>query len=283
VTSGPPSSAEHEVVTTDNGARAVRDRATGELMHPIVGPLVEAHALYVAGSRLEERLAAGGDDPLVLLDVGLGAGSNAIAAWKVSECLGERARRLVIVSFDCTPAAMELALAEENAGDFGFGAGDEHARRAAQALLMRGAHETPRTTWRFVLGDLPATLAREQDRSADVVFWDPFSPRSNPSLWTMRAFEGLREKCRAGATVHTYSSATATRSAMLLGGFAVGVGPTSGGGRPTTVAAVRPRDLVQPLDQRWLARLGRSSAPFPGDAPEDALAQVAKREQFAGG
>ena len=59
-----------EVVTTRGGARAMRDITTGELMHPIVGPIIEAEQLYVKPSRLKDRLGAGGP-PLVLLDVGL--------------------------------------------------------------------------------------------------------------------------------------------------------------------------------------------------------------------
>ncbi len=61
-------------------------------MHPVVGPLVEAERLYVGPSRLRERLVDGAKDPLVLLDVGLGAGSNAIAAWRaVGVAAGVRA------------------------------------------------------------------------------------------------------------------------------------------------------------------------------------------------
>ena len=70
-----------EIVVTRGGARAVRDRATGEVMHPVIGPRAEAESLYVAASRLRERLHDSDSSALVLLDVGLGGGSNAIAAW----------------------------------------------------------------------------------------------------------------------------------------------------------------------------------------------------------
>lgn len=130
-------------------------------------------------------------------------------------------------------------------------------------------------------GELPGALAGEADGRADVVFWDPFSPRANPALWTLRAFAALRRCCRAGATVHTYSGATATRSALLLAGFATGVGPSTGEKECATAAALDPRDLTAPLDDRWLQRLARSSAPWPPDAPPDALARVAAMTQFS--
>ena len=270
-----------EVVTTRSGASAVRDLTTGELMHPIVGPIVEAATLYVSPSKLGERLqkgAPGGAGPLVLLDVGLGAGSNAIAAWKLSERMPAGARRLEIVSFDRTVAAMDLALGEKHAAAFGFEGG---ARDAARSLVETGRHETSRTLWRLVLGELPSTLVAEREGTADIVFWDPFSPRANPSLWSTGAFVALRRLCRDGATVHTYSAATATRSALLLAGFAVGVGAATSESKQTTKAAVDALDLEQPLDRRWLDRLSRSSAPFPLDAPPEALARIAALAQFA--
>lgn len=267
-----------EVVTTRSGARAMRDRETGELMHPVVGPLVEAEKLYVEASRLEARLREEAVPALVLLDVGLGAGSNAIAAWKVSERMPAPARRLEMISFDHATSALELALSDEHAAAFGF---DGPALHAARALLSGGRHETPRTVWRLEAGELPSTLARMPECSSDVVFWDPFSPRANPALWTAATFAALRRVCRAGATVHTYSAATATRSALLLAGFAVGVGEATSTGKQTTQAAVDVHTLARPLDRRWLERLARSDAPFPTDAPTDALARIAALSQFS--
>ena len=67
--------------------------------------------------------------------------------------------------------------------------------------------------------------------------------------------------------MHTYSGATATRTALLLAGFAVGFGDVlpGDGKRPWQRLAVE--DLAAPLDRRWLDRVSRSSAPFASDAP----------------
>ena len=68
--------------------------------------------------------------------------------------------------------------------------------------------------------------------------------------------------------------------ALLLSGWAVGVGDPTGNKAATTAAAVRVEDLVRPLDRRWLARLGGSNVPLPGDAPADAVALAAAAPQF---
>jgi queuine tRNA-ribosyltransferase len=94
------------------------------------------------------------------------------------------------------------------------------------------------------------------------------------------AFAALRGRCAPGCTLFTYSTATATRSALLLAGFHVGVGDPSGPKEETTAAAVPPAAPARPLDARWLARLARSSAAWPVDAPPDALDRVRAHPQF---
>jgi queuine tRNA-ribosyltransferase len=251
------------------------DKGTGEVMHPVVGPLVEAEQLYAIPARLSERLAEDLERALVVYDVGMGAGSLAAVALRASE--SRRAGRCMhMISFDRTTAALELAVEERHRGDFGF---DGVLADSALELIARGHFESDRTSWRLVKAELPGALATPQP-PADIVFWDPFSPRANPSLWSVEAFAALRSVCAAGATVHTYSGATATRSAMLLAGVAVGLGPTTSTDRQATIAAIDAADLTQPLDHRWLLRLSRSSAAFPPDAPGDALRRIEALAQF---
>lgn len=283
-----------EVIITPTGATAMRDRASGEIMHPGTGNAVEPLELYVLPSRLQARLeAASTDGALVLFDVGLGAASNAIAAWRVSEALKATAtataaaRRLEIVSFDNDLEPLRLALDPQHAESFGFTAGSaEHA--AAKALLETGRHETARTTWRLAPGELLEALAAEADASADLVYWDMYSSKTRPDLWTEHSFRALRRTCRSGATMHTYSSATSVRTALLLGGFAVGAGGRTGDRAETTIAAVDVKDLAAPLDARFLERLARSTAGFArgsidsDEGYEEALARVRGCPQFAG-
>ncbi len=274
-----------EIVTLKSGVQAIRDCASGQIMHCGTGPAIESRMIYVEPSRLAARLAAPGGDSLVIFDVGLGAASNALAAWRVSESLPVSARRLEIVSFDNDLAPLELALQPENAGSFGL-ADSEPTRAAAQALLAEGRHETARTVWRVVFGDLLTSLAAAAAGSADIVYWDMYSREVSPALWTVATFRSLFRACRAGATMHTYSAATSTRSGLLLAGFAVGIGDRTGDKETTTIAAMNAADLTSPLDARWLTRLERSSAAFPSDvAPDDAsraaaFAQIRAMPQF---
>ena len=266
----------HEVVRTRAGDAAVRSLAEGEVMHPGVGPMVEAEQLYVRQSRLAERLRLAKDPSLVVYDIGLGAGSNALAARSTSERAEPSAARLLLVSFERDLGALELALA--HADDFGLSPSDGEATRA---LLATGRHETARTTWILERGDLMEALTRTDEPAADVFFWDPFSPRANPELWTVAAFAAARRRARPGCTLFTYSASTAVRVALLLAGWAVGVGDAIGDKAATTAAAVSPFDLARPLDRRWLTRLARPGAPLPPDAPVETAGLVGALPQFS--
>ena len=267
-----------ELVLTSLGVPAVRDAILGEVMHPVIGPAVESERLYVAQSRLRERLLEPGP-ALVLFDVGLGAGSNALAALAAAERAPGLSRRLELVSFEADTGALALAASDEGAERLGL---SPPAVLAARALLAGGRFESPRASWRLVRGDVRETLPREP-ALAEIVFWDPFSPKASPELWTLSAFSALRARCGERAAVYTYSTATATRSALLLAGFHVGAGDASGPKQETTAAATDPALLSRPLDARWLARLVRSSARFPPDAPPDALERVRAHPQFRPG
>ncbi|MFO1031204.1 MAG: tRNA guanosine(34) transglycosylase Tgt [Planctomycetota bacterium] len=268
-----------EIVTTTSGAPAVLDRDVGEVMHPGLGATAEAEQLYVTQARLAARLFEGGA-PLVLFDVGLGAAANALAALRCARAAPAGSRRLLVYSFERDLGALAVAASVDGTARLQWSAAD---RAAAIALLEHGEHEEPGFRWQLLAGDALEALARAP-QPADVVFWDPWSPRRNAELWTARAFATLRAHCSPGASLFTYSRATAVRSALLLAGFHVGSGAIVGT-KETTAAALAPTVPAQPLDRRWLARLQRSSAAWPSDVAAAevpaALRQIAAHPQFA--
>lgn len=239
-----------KLVETASGALALFDAESGETMHPH-GPALEAEALFVQPSRLRSRPNS------LVFDVGMGAGTNALAA------LGAGAAR--VISFEITLAPIEFVLQHADAFPL-----DVPAVKA----MLAGHH----AKWELRLGDLPVELAR-CDAKANVVFWDPYSSRTQPLLWGVEIFKTLREKCGPHATVHTFSGATEVRAALLLAGFAVGRGPGAGKKQKrSTVGAVCFDDLAEPLTRDWLTGLRAQGLPI--DAPSDAMERLHAVPQF---
>ncbi|MEW5741549.1 MAG: tRNA guanosine(34) transglycosylase Tgt [Myxococcota bacterium] len=247
-----------ELVTLKTGARAVRHLGHGEVMHP-VGPWEEANRLYVDQLGLERKLAERSDDPVRILDVGLGAGTNAVAALTRAQAMGElRQRDLEIVSLEVDVTPLQLALGDSEGFPFLV-----PWRTAAEALLHVGHWETPSLSWRLLKGDA-AAMIDEVDGYFDLVFFDPFSPEANPTMWTPKVLRTIRSRMRLqGALLATYSAATPTRVSFLLAGYFVGKGVSTGTRQETTVAASELELLAEPLGERFLQRWSRSSAKAP--------------------
>ena len=238
----------------------------------------EAHALYVDQSRLADRLREPGPEPLVVWDVGLGAAHNAMAVLACHDALGGGARRsLRLVSFEHDLGSLRLAL--RNAPRF------PHLHRAGPNDILRlGEWRAPGSTvvWTLLEGDFRARLADAP--APDVIFYDPFSARTDPDMWTLECFDRLFAACGQHDTeLLTYSASTAVRAALLAAGFVVGRGVPTGSKRETTLAmtpsaalraVARGRVL---LDAEWLERWRRSDARVPRDVPADGHAGFAER------
>lgn len=250
-----------ELVTTRQGHRAVRHTGHGEIMHP-VGPWDEANRLYVDQLELEKRLSIPSEDPLRILDVGLGAGTNAVAALTRAEKMGAlRKRPLEIVSLEIDLTPLRLALQDPEGFPF-----LQPWKHAAEAVLTEGRWDSPNLSWRLLEGDA-VKLVGELDGAFDIIFFDPFSPDSNPTMWTVDFLREIRSRTpREGGMLATYSAATPTRVSLLLAGFFVGHGMSTGTKGETTIAATAPGLIQQVLGQRWLERWQRSSAPGPHGA-----------------
>jgi tRNA U34 5-methylaminomethyl-2-thiouridine-forming methyltransferase MnmC len=251
-----------ERITLRNGERAIRSTVHGESMHP-TGPWTEANRLYIEQSRLAKRLRDPGP-PVVLYDVGLGAAANASAAVACFRLLGaERRRALELVSFETDLQPLRLALDDEEG--FGF---LTPVRPALEALQRDGQWEEEGLSWTLLQGDFLNRLP-DAPAAAELVYFDPFSPKANPNLWSRSTFQALRARCGSGSgegpgcELFTYSAATPTRVSLLLAGFFVGSGDSTGTKGETTAAATRVELLRRPLGREWLSRWERSSSRAP--------------------
>ncbi|MDP9007625.1 MAG: MnmC family methyltransferase, partial [Pseudomonadota bacterium] len=266
----------YEVIIRDD-AGYIRDMTSGEVMHPGSDPAEEARSLYLEQSRLIEHLQVPADEPLVVWDVGLGAAANAMAAVLAAEALRSapeglssafEARSLLLVSFENDLDSLKLAL--EHPRWF------KHLRHAApRALLSENRWMSSRAAidWRLLRGDFAAR--KFEAPSPDIIFFDPFSFRTDGALWTLAAFRELAQACAPKAVeIFTYTYSTSVRAAMLAAGFYVAKGRGTGPKAETTIglsppAAAAPHGHAL-LGQEWLAKWRRSDAQAPfGASVED--------------
>ena len=269
-----PRLGDYEIVGSPQGFFSIGQISSGEVMHSVNRPSDEAEKLYVAQSALAARLlkTAAAEGELVLWDVGLGAASNAMAALFCFEQLlaahgPDALRPLRLVSFECD--LDPLTLATKNAARF------PHLRHGAPHAILAASEWTHRSGllhWQLHRGDFLAFI--EAAPPPDLIYYDPFSSKTNSGLWTSAVFARLRHHCGAhSAELYTYSSATAVRVALLAAGFSVAAGAGTGPKSDTTLAFTHAesaaRHPAKPplLGAEWLARWRRSGSKFPPGLP----------------
>ncbi len=243
-----------------------RDPENQQAMHSSIGPSSEAELIFLAPSRIRERLAEATSVPLVLWDVGMGIAGNSAPVWELA-LHGEECRRPIeIHSFEKHPEA--LAQAVEDPVAFPFLTRQE---RSLRSLLDHGTTRIRVNgidhQWQLHSGDFHELLRGSEHRipPADLIYWDFYSPKVCPEHWSLELFRLVRDRAPR-SLLYTYSAATPVRVALLLAGFSVGL-PFSGD-RATpikaesTMAAADWRDgaeIPRLLDQAWLEKLSRST------------------------
>lgn len=252
----------------EKGYNSIKHISSGEVMHSVNNPEEEANRLYIEQSKLALNLRDKDNEPLIIWDVGLGAAHNAMAAIRCFENvfkeLSGNIRKLEIISFenDLDP----LKLATKNNIYF------SHLHHSAPFKLLQNhlwEHSSGLLTWKLVQGDFKEVFPHE--KKPDIVFYDPFSPKTNSELWTVDffklLFKYLKEK---DVSIYTYSSSTLVRASLLCAGFYVASGVGTGPKSNTTKAfTFMPNEEESLLNSEWLKRWQRSGSQFPNEYDEN--------------
>jgi tRNA U34 5-methylaminomethyl-2-thiouridine-forming methyltransferase MnmC len=273
-----PADLEHQfrIVPLKTGVNSLRSLVHNETFHPVTGPWVEANVLHVGQQKLIERSRGwfeqfeqsrvGDPRPFVIWDVGFGAAANVLAAIAaLQEAGGDR--QVEIYSFDKTLAAVEFAIlhAEELVYPLPFRA------PLAQLLREKYVQVSPQLSWHLHVGDFRKMIGDLAPRitarlpAPHSVFYDPYSPASNPEMWTLEQFTALRNRLSPDAPclLTNYTRSTAVRVTLLLAGFFVGAGCEVGEKAETTIFSNQLALLDRPLGMDWLKRIRNSTNSAP--------------------
>jgi len=268
----------YEVHMAPEGFASIRHIASGEIMHSRTPPLEEAHRLYVEQSGLAERVRlAEGESvetakPLLIWDVGLGAAANAMAAIHAYEAaaLQGPVRPMQLISFENDLDSLKLA--RVNNAFF------QYVRHAApDGILKEGrwqSHIHTGLSWVLIAGDFLATM-EQAPAPPDLIFYDMFSSKTDGDSWTTEAFCRLFAACGdKPAELFTYTCSTAIRAALLVAGFHIAKGRSTGEKLETTIALTPSASRSLPpgryaiLAGDWLEKWKRSGAQFPAGIGE---------------
>ncbi|MGI0487200.1 tRNA (5-methylaminomethyl-2-thiouridine)(34)-methyltransferase MnmD [Pantanalinema rosaneae CENA516] len=205
---------------TEDGSFTLFSTEFGETFHSDQGARSEALLKFAQATELAHRSQ---QDSLRLLDVCYGLGYNTAAAletiWSVNpDC------RVEVVGLELDATVPRAAIVPPLIDAW---------TPTTQAILRTIALEhhctTPRLQAQLFLGDARQTIQALATSGflADAIFFDPFSPRRCPQLWTVEFFTQVARCLSPTGKLATYSRSACVRSAMLAAGFKIGTIPLS--------------------------------------------------------
>ena len=260
------------LVTLGSGAKSLRCLVRGETFHPKIGPIKEASLLHVEQQRLLQRGQE--NEKIILWDVGLGAAANAIAAIEsLRGCIAE----VEIHSFEQSLSSLEFALRHKSAIPYL----EKTSAQVEELLLHRHSQVTDKISWHLHLGDFSEKMLDPQIPSPTNIFYDPYSPKTNPDMWTLPHFQKFRSRLDRDCLLTNYSRSTAVRGTLLLAGFYVGIGREIGEKNETTIASTSLSALERPLKKNWLERVKISGNAAPLRSAEYSLNAISVEDLLA--
>ncbi len=252
-----------ELVSLNNGTISLRCLEPRETFHPGIGPASEAQILHVEQQRIVERCQTMKD--FCLWDVGLGAGANVIMAIKALENNIPKDHKVCIYSFDKTLKPLEFALQNASELQYLLGFEDRISKLINDGYVSIGTN----IDW-YLRGEFTKEIAMPANgllRAPDAIFYDPYSAKGNPEMWSLENFTNLRKIIDPNrlCLLSNYTASTYIRVTLLLAGFYVGYGCCVDKKLQTTVASNKLEALQNPLDLEWLnerVRISHSAAPI---------------------
>lgn len=205
-----------ELHTTEDGSLTLYAPTFGEHYHSTHGAVQESEHIYL-GLALRERMSSWreGDAPLRLFEVGFGTGLNALLSWREAEERHIPLQYYSIEKFPITPEIYE-ALHYEGLGE----------EREVKDQLLRlhtapwdeAVELSPFFTLHKLRGDLTTCIFPSE---LSVIYYDAFSPESQPELWAEELFQRLGQVARSGAILSTYCAKGEVRRRLQRSGFLV--------------------------------------------------------------
>jgi tRNA U34 5-methylaminomethyl-2-thiouridine-forming methyltransferase MnmC len=216
-------------IACKDGSWTFHNHDIGEAYHTPLGAAMEAREKFAAAVELESRAQK---KNITILDVCYGLGYNSAAALEIIHKENPDCSVHIIgleIDKDIVIDAMQLPFPFTPKEPF------ETLTKNYDDKEHSFNYKDARVTIIVLIGDAKERI-KEIKEQADVVFFDAFSPKKQPEMWTEQFFKDIYHVCKKNASLVTYSCARPVRDNMTQAGFIVSNGPVVGRRGPATIA-----------------------------------------------
>ena len=215
-------------VATKDGSITFYNEQFGEHYHSRSGAIEEALEKYVKPSNIIEL--ARKESEVVIFDICFGLGYNTLMALheikKVNPCC-----KITVLVFENHKEILQK-ISGINLGYSKYNLIKQSINNLMDDKLTTTSDNVTIT---FYLGDAVSEIHKVKQK-ADAVFFDPFSMKKCPEMWSVEFFKEIRKRMKTGARLTNFTCSKLARSQMERAGFKVIDGPYVGRNTPSTIA-----------------------------------------------
>jgi tRNA U34 5-methylaminomethyl-2-thiouridine-forming methyltransferase MnmC len=208
-----------KLIETKDGSFTAFNAKYDETYHSISGAEEEAFEKHVKALGLEDEMR--------ILDFCFGLGYNSLAATTMASDLEITALENDI---EIIREMKNINLPEKLGTKF-----KTFSRLAEQTETT----DSDGNTINLIIGDATKKIKELPENYFDRVYFDPFSPKKQPEMWTEEVFRDVFFVMKNGGKLSTYSCAKSVRTNMTAAGFQIKDGPSVGRKSPATIAEKR--------------------------------------------
>lgn len=192
-----------EIRKTDDGSQTLWSADYKETYHSIYGAETEStHVFIEAGLKQSQA------NPLYVFEMGFGTGLNALLTLKESLSQNLKIIYHAVELHPVLPAVYSKLEVEREYRDVFL--------KMHQAEWNKEVQVTPN----FVLKKIHESLNNWQTNELyNVIYFDAFSPETQPDLWTQKIFEKMFHILKPGGILTTYCAKGIVRRNMIASGF----------------------------------------------------------------
>lgn len=248
----------YQILVTDDGSRSLQDLVLNESYHSGSGAAAESYVVYLRNSAVVDLLTANRETRV--FEYGFGTGMNFLMTAALAQARNVplyfeswEYRLLPLEVFqllhlpDAIRAAQQLGWLTECG---------EHAETIWNNFLnfrtsldsnQHGSYVldiAPNITLNLMLGNAQSVQSLCYTKLFDAVYFDAFSPQTNPGLWTNDVLATAYRLLRPGGKLTTYCVNSYVRKLMTECGFKVSKGPGPPKGKREVMIASKESDTI---------------------------------------
>ncbi len=200
---------ESKVIITGDGSTTIFNELSKEHYHSVFGAIQESvHIFIKAGLDFVPKLS----EPVHLLEIGFGTGLNALLSYQWAEKYQAPVIYEGIEAYPIEPDKVKLLNYPEllDVNDSIY-----------LEMHRGGENKKLGAFFDFSLNLEKFENAQFDQEKYDVVFFDAFSPESQPEMWTSEGFQKLYFALKPGGILTTYSCKGSVKRLLKSCGFQI--------------------------------------------------------------